>query len=96
MTNFPPFKKPSLYNDVESHYTNSNNTIIPLPSSATTSAIQYSNRNNLLWLVKHSIEMCSISKARGAELLGVSLIDMMLDYIKYVRLKVLILYLILL
>lgn len=34
------------------------------------------DRQNLLWLVKFSIETANISKARGAELLGVSLIDM--------------------
>lgn len=40
--------------------------------------ISYLNndRENLLWLVKFSIETANISKARGAELLGVSLIDM--------------------
>ena len=31
---------------------------------------------NMYWLVKFSIQKGSISKARGAELLGVSLIDM--------------------
>ena len=32
--------------------------------------------NNLEWLVKHSIKSGSISKARGAELLNMPLIDM--------------------
>lgn len=33
-------------------------------------------QKNLLWLVMHAIDSASISKAKGAELLGVSLIDM--------------------
>ena len=32
-------------------------------------------QNNLKWLVLHAIETTAISKAKGAELLGISLID---------------------
>lgn len=33
-------------------------------------------QNNLIWLVKQGIETASISRAKGAELLGIALIDL--------------------
>jgi hypothetical protein len=53
----------------------------PMPTkSEIIHVIEYSAYNtvrvNLLWLVKHAIETASITRAVGAKLLGVSLIDL--------------------